>query len=112
MNDLDERRVREIRKEIDAWSRTNLDIGARPEHEDLARWIYRRIKDHYRLPIARKGILLDVDEAGDYCNPRIVDWEGAEETLYPEDPDTEEPVEEAVAAYALPLPHPDAIPEM
>ena len=112
MTPREESHIKEIQKEIDAFSRVKLGVGARPEHRELAERIYRRISFHYTLPIARKGLLLDVDAAGDYCNPRVVDWEGAEETLYPEDPETYEPAEEAVAAFALPLPHPDSIPDM
>jgi len=106
------RRVMEIKRAIDAWATAEGHHVRHDDHERLASAIYKAIEYRYPKPIARKGILLDVAEGGDYCNPRIVNWEGADETLYPIDPATDEPVEEAVAHYALPLPRPDAIPEI
>lgn len=87
--------VGEIKRAIDAWaSQRGLGDNANaPEHADLARHIYETIEHHYFKKAASKGVLLDVDDAGDYCNVRLVDWEGAEETLYPIDPATDEHVD-------------------
>ena len=109
---MSETRVRRIRKAIDAWARSKGHGVRAEEHDSLAVFIHEAIASSLSPPIARKGILLDVDAAGDYCNPRIVDWEGAEETLHPLDPETDEAVAEAVAHYALTLPHADSVPDI
>lgn len=105
-------RVNEIKQAIDRWAKDNGHNIIDQAHRELAEAVYDAVKHRYRPPASSKGLLLDVDEAGDYCNARLVEWEGAEEALYPIDPETDEPVEEAVAHYAVPLPHPDSIPEI
>lgn len=111
MNHVSKNHVRDVRRAIDAWAVAQ-GLPSSPEHQGLAESICEAIGHRFRPPVARKGLLLDVDGDGDYCNARVVDWDGAEETLYPVDPETEEPVEEAVAHYAMPLPVPESFPDL
>lgn len=109
---MSRQRIQEIKQAVDRWAEANGHHVVDQAHREIATAIYGAIEHRYSGPVARKGLLVDVDQHGDYCNARIVDWDGAEETLYPVDPVTDEPVEEAVAHYALPLPRPEDVPEI
>ena len=101
----------EVTRAIDDWSRARGLGVRRPEHAELAAAIVARIDHRFRYPSSDQAVILDFED-GRYTHPRLVDWDGTEETLYPEDEATGEPVEEAVAAYVFPLPDPDAVPEI
>lgn len=104
---------RDVRSVLNDWSREKLGSGPRPEHEEIARRIVDRLAPSLSRPIGHQGILLEVDEeTGLYKSVRLAEWEGPEETLYPIDPETDEPVPEAVADIALPLVDPFCVPEI
>lgn len=103
-----------VHKEIQAEALTAGLNAADPKYDALARRIALRLVDDIKPPcLASQCLVVDDDGAGGYKNPRIVESGcSAEETLYPEDPETLEPVEEAIADYVIPLPDPDFLPEI
>jgi len=104
--------VQDIERAIDQWVLAQGAEIKRQDHTSLAKAIREALEGRLRGRAAKKALLVDIDADGDYCNPRLADFDGAEETMYPIDPETGEPVEEPVAHYVLTLPHPDDVPEI
>ena len=107
--------TKEITKAIDEWSMAR-GMGRRPEHAELAVFVAKRIGGLLspRCSVVQ-SLLLDIDpsDPGRYVNPRLVDSGcSPEEDLWPEDPETGWPVENALADVVWYLPCPDAVPEL
>lgn len=104
--------VEEIRRALDSWALDN-GLGLSPEHQDIAAFIHKRIAHRYSLPGSPYQSLLLWIEGDRYTNVRLVDSSGSpEEALWPTDPETDEPVSEAVADAVWYLPRPDSIPDL
>lgn len=107
-----ERIERKIKRAIDSWAVDN-GHGVTPEHEEIAARVYLAIEANLRLPLNLEQALL-VDYEGDrYTRVRLVESAGeAIADLYPEDPETGECAEEAVAHGVIYLPKPSLLPEI
>lgn len=106
-----ERIARRAKRAIEAFARTK-GLNVPDEAQEIADWIVKDIDMYLKIPLSKQGLLADVDADGNYVSVRLVPADGVEEMLYPIDSDTDEPVDEAVADYAIILPDPACFPEM
>jgi hypothetical protein len=106
--------ARMLETEIKAFARVKGMNPETEEYRELAERLAAKIEPSVKLPrLKGQCLVADDDWNGGYTNPRIVEWAGSqEEVLYPEDPETGEPVDDRIADYVLPLPDPDFIPEI
>jgi hypothetical protein len=114
MNTSEENLWRTLRRGIKAFSRIKDLNPDSPENDELVDYLVGELFHLVRPPVLREiCLVVDDDGKGGYVNPRIVEWTGsAEEVLYPEDPETGEPVDERIADYMIPLPDPQFLPEV
>ena len=105
--------IREVTRAIDDWA-TNQGLPRKPEHKELAEFIVRRISAQLSPRVSvEQALLLDLDPENPslYVNPRLIESGcSPEEDLFPEDPETGETVDEAVADVVWYLPHPEQVP--
>ena len=105
-----------VKRAIDRWVKSK-DLQVKDkDHQELAEFITSAVSSCLQIPCSSsQSLLLDWDlETDGFKNPRITDnyWSSPEEALYPLDPETDEPVEEAVAHFVWPLPDIECIPEI
>lgn len=110
---MSEYAAREVAKAIDDWA-TSKGLARRSEHKELAAFVVKRIGSLLTPRVSTlQALLLDTDpnDPNRYTNPRLVDSGcSPEEDLWPEDEETGEIAEKAVADVIWHLPHPDAVP--
>jgi hypothetical protein len=104
---------KDVKRALASWATKNGHAPNAPEHDEIADEVLRHIEGYLKVPASRTQSLRLWAQEGEYSRVEVVNETGSpEELLYPLDPETDEPVDQAVCDVVWSLPDLDHIPDI